>query len=424
VRVPTRSSSYLWNRATNQWTAPTIQLSTYNNQALITQATSLDSTSQRPISRTSYTYDATGHSTLYLGETWNGTSWQNSNQTFISYDAQGRVTQYLDQAWTNGAWVNAYRTQITYNAQGYQTQYLSQIWTNGAWVTNWGSSSTYSFDTSSRLTEVISANWDLNTGVFVPQARYLYTYNGVAVLTSTLTIQYWQNGAWTNSLRELNFNRDAQQRITYSEGQTWDGAAWQLSTRYNYTYAATNPGYVQLTERLQGSTWVNSMRVTYSFDAQNQFTSYSLENWSNNGWVTTQGGRNINGYNATNDLIRRLEQQFDPTANAYVSMLRAYYFNFQSIALATKPAIFRGQVSLYPNPSSSSATLTLAGLHTSSAASAEVVNMLGQVVLSIQLKPRAGAVHQKLNLAGLPAGVYSVCIRTAEGAITKRLVRQ
>ncbi|WP_375437614.1 T9SS type A sorting domain-containing protein [uncultured Hymenobacter sp.] len=423
VRVATRISTSIWDQNNSVWLAPTIRINTYNAQDLLVLATSSDSATQRPLSRTSYAYNATRQNTNYLNEVWNGSSWQNSSQTFISYDTQGRPTQYLDQEWANGAWVNKSRSQYGYT-QNYHTQFLSQNWTNGAWVTIAGYDDSYVFDAAGRLSEVTYIDWNSVTNTFVPSARFLHVYNGSATLNSGVITQNPMNATWVNAYYNTNFTRDAQSRVVYSENQTWTGTAWQLNTRANTMYAATGPGYVQLTERLVSGSWVNNSRYTDSYDSQNQFLGYSNENWMGNSWETSFGFRNTLGYNATNDVTRRLEQSFNTNARVYVNSRKYYYSNFQSITLATKLAVFQGQATLHPNPSNGSVTLTLDGLRTSALVSAEIINTLGQVVLRTELRPQSATIRHKLNLASLPAGVYSVCVRTAEGTITKRLVRE
>ncbi|WP_375437613.1 T9SS type A sorting domain-containing protein [uncultured Hymenobacter sp.] len=71
-----------------------------------------------------------------------------------------------------------------------------------------------------------------------------------------------------------------------------------------------------------------------------------------------------------------------------------------------------------------SITLYMSDLRSINEVQVTVSNALGQTVQQFTVRPQAGALHHPLDLASLPAGVYSICVRTAEGTITKRLVRE
>ncbi|MDO7876885.1 fibronectin type III domain-containing protein [Hymenobacter sp. ASUV-10] len=89
-----------------------------------------------------------------------------------------------------------------------------------------------------------------------------------------------------------------------------------------------------------------------------------------------------------------------------------------SCILATQSSLAT-QVLLYPNPAHASATLELpADLR--AAGPLVIYNALGQPV---RQQPLSASAHRaELALSGLPAGVYSLHLRTAQGALVKRLV--
>ncbi len=73
---------------------------------------------------------------------------------------------------------------------------------------------------------------------------------------------------------------------------------------------------------------------------------------------------------------------------------------------------------LYPNPTTGSVFVQLSGR--SGPATVEIVNVLGQQVLSRELP--AGTTAQRLLLDGISPGVYSVRLTTAAGLVAQRLV--
>lgn len=422
VRVPARASFYTWNTTTNQWPSPILRTFTYDTQGRITQAISSDSVSQRPTTRQSNSYNAAGQTNYTLDETWDGTTWRNFTQSFSTYDTRGNATQVLNQEWQNGAWVNMYRSSLSYNAQGYRTQVIGQEWQNGMWVTTSNVEFAFTFDTAGRLIEQIVSTLDVASGTLLPGTRYLYFYAGTASLHNATTTQYRMNNSWVNSSQHINITRDAESRITYYENQQWTGTTWQITSRFTTTYGANNRDNILLVENQVNGGWVNNSRTTNIYDSSNELLLHAGEYWQNGSWHLALGFRFSVRYNATNDRIGLSSQIYDVNTRTYVNAQRYYYYNYQSITLGTRAAAFQGQATLHPNPTSGTATLTLAGLRSTAATSAKVLNSLGQTVLKAELRPRAGTISWSLNLNSLPAGVYSVHVRTADGSVTKRLI--
>jgi Bacterial Ig-like domain/SprB repeat/Secretion system C-terminal sorting domain len=85
--------------------------------------------------------------------------------------------------------------------------------------------------------------------------------------------------------------------------------------------------------------------------------------------------------------------------------------------LATGNAALAAQVSVFPNPSTGQVTVLRPA---TGAASAEVLNALGQVVRRVAL-PTA---ETRLDLRELPTGVYTLRLTTQQGTVSKRLVRE
>jgi hypothetical protein len=88
--------------------------------------------------------------------------------------------------------------------------------------------------------------------------------------------------------------------------------------------------------------------------------------------------------------------------------------------LSTATGALQAATHLYPNPTTSTTTLEMAGL----SVQLELLNTLGQVVLKRSAQPRAGILREQLDLTGLAAGVYSVRVFTPQGTVVKRLVRE
>jgi hypothetical protein len=92
--------------------------------------------------------------------------------------------------------------------------------------------------------------------------------------------------------------------------------------------------------------------------------------------------------------------------------------------LSTASGALQAATHLYPNPTTSTTTLEMAGLTGTGSVQLEVLNTLGQVVLKRSAQPRAGILREELDLTNLASGMYSVRVLTAQGTVVKRLTRE
>ena len=392
VSRPGRAVRYTWDTGSQAWsTTAVVETYIYDSRANLVQEVFADSATAQLTSRSLYTYNA-----------------------------QNRNTEELHQQWQNGAWVNASRYVATYDAQDNPTERLEQQWQNGAWATTQGNQYLNTY-TNNVLTELISKRWV--NGVFENKNRGVFTVvNGQ---WTGLVQQTWQAGTWENESRIINivwFDWATQKPASYGE-QTWQGT-WGDDMRYTLTYAP-NGTVVEVVEELLGASWALASRVTDTFDNFGNKLGVRFESWSGTAWNLEYEERNLLAYTAANDVRRRISQRFGNSGSTgFENRERVHYSNFLSITLGTAPAALAAQTQLYPNPTTGTATLVLAGLKQPGGVRVDVLNTLGQLLLQRTAWPGAGLVSETLDLRGLPAGVYSVRLHTPEGTVVKRLVKE
>ena len=73
---------------------------------------------------------------------------------------------------------------------------------------------------------------------------------------------------------------------------------------------------------------------------------------------------------------------------------------------------------MYPNPTSG--IITIGAGSTSPGARIEIYDFLGNSVLETELHTS----HQVIDLRGLPAGVYFLQLRTPNGKLTRKIVKE
>ncbi|WP_167852049.1 T9SS type A sorting domain-containing protein [Hymenobacter elongatus] len=424
-RKPGKATTYGWNFAANQWqTTASVEAYTYDSQGRLAQIVERDSATQRLTERISWTYNAAGLQTSDLQEKWDGTVWQNQSRSQDTYNSFGSLTEHLEQSWVNGAWQNLFRFTLDYDARHHIVASTNAAWRNNAWVITYGTRATVTYNAAGAVLEETQDYLDPTSGLYSPGPRRRYAYPSPTALEYSERIdQQWRpaSNTYENQQRIANIGRDAQGRETSSESEYWINGAWVLSSRFTTAYQA-NGSTQGLYEQRQNNAWVGLGRYTHSFDEHGNELGNVSEIFANNAWSVQEAYRYILRYNAAQDLVARIRQNYDTTAKSYYSSLKHIYSGFQSITLGVNPAAaLAAQTQLYPNPTEGAATLVLSGL-SNQAIPAEIVNSLGQVVQRLTLQPHQG--HMELDLSSQPAGMYIVHLQTAAGLVVKKVVRK
>jgi hypothetical protein len=255
----------------------------------------------------------------------------------------------------------------------------SYQWQNNAWVKVVGVRWLNTYHPSGPLASQRAEKWD-TLQVFRPIAQAFYSLEADG-RWGEIVQQQWQNGAFLNKTRIHNFtwhNWTALQPATYEE-QQWSGSGtWDRDTRHTFTFQP-NGSYVGLRQKLTPSnTWIDDQRYTRTYD--NFGTSYSCNRKSG----TMALGGTLAGRRAT-----ELEHA----------------------------------TAVYPNPTTGAVTISLPNGKQPALLQAEVLNTLGQVVQTLELRPRQGAVEYQFDLQQQPAGLYLVRLHTSEGTVVKQVVK-
>jgi hypothetical protein len=90
--------------------------------------------------------------------------------------------------------------------------------------------------------------------------------------------------------------------------------------------------------------------------------------------------------------------------------------------LAAAPAQLVQAVSVFPNPTTGSVSVSLPASLASQPVATSLVNTLGQTVRRTVLPAGPATGGHSLSLSGVAPGVYSLRLETTEGVVAKRLV--
>ncbi|MCR5887203.1 T9SS type A sorting domain-containing protein [Hymenobacter sp. J193] len=370
-----------------------------------------------------YTYNANAQVTQEVYT--DSITHENLSQTLNTYNAQGVQTESIQQDWDGKAWENYERTATTFDAQQMATEEVTQEWSGTAWETYEGSKYENTYNAAKQLTSRVTKEYDVEEGAFINALRETYVL-GTDGKPTQITFEEWADGAWEASYRhtDIVWHDYALGQARSYNFQELDEKDWVTTERYSATYTAT--GSVATTEYLEGENWIAYMRDTETRDEYGNLAELKLEDWNGDSWEYFYGIKNASRYNAAGNLIQQATQLVYPFfgIEEYTPLQMYTFTDFKEVALSSKARELAGRTSLYPNPATDAATLELPALRQAGMVRVEILNGVGQVLRTVEVRTQPGVTRATLELSGLSAGVYLVRAHTPEGTVTKRLMHR
>jgi hypothetical protein len=231
-------------------------------------------------SRTVYTYDASGETTLELTSSRDGINdeWVEVDRIEKVNDASGNGLMYTRYYWDAVAnqWIGANKF----------------IW-------SWGENGKVEMYT-------LSTEWDTVTGQFIPGKKYEYTHDQEGNTTS-ITKYQWDTDSSTylrSEKGELAYDADGN-RISYIQ-YLWGHSTgdWILSYKEEFSFDdnGNNTLYIAFDWDKDSSIWVNKFSVEYTFDAEDNNTLAIRYEWDEGTglWIPVSRKEytfDVNGFN-------------------------------------------------------------------------------------------------------------------------------
>ena len=92
-----------------------------------------------------------------------------------------------------------------------------------------------------------------------------------------------------------------------------------------------------------------------------------------------------------------------------------------SVILGIDESLFKGDVNIYPNPSTGEFIVEINNTVPISAGVIRILNMVGQIIFSEKLDMSHG-LQMSIDLRAYPAGLYNLQLMSKAGVVTKKLM--
>jgi hypothetical protein len=282
---------------------------------------------------------------------------------------------------------------------------LTKVWINNSKI-----ESTYQND--STLIRELMYTWNDAKGSWAKSDQNLFTY--INNRLAEILTEYWTGYAWATSSRDM-YEFNAGNQITRILVQNWNGNSWDNVSQYIYTYNSNNKLTENLFQYFDNNSWVNYRLSGYTYDNNNNLTEWLSKRWDQaTGLLTSASYKYLYTYNAGNLNIQTLYQRWNTTNLDWVNSIRTDYYYSIHIVFGITPTENQNTLAIYPNPATN--MLFVKGLTATSVIS--IYDLNGKLLIRNQMT------NNQIDIADLPAGLYTLRLENSNGGSTVKFVKR
>ncbi len=339
-----------------------------------------------------YTYDGNGYLIEVLSLVWAEGDWQNSSKMVFNNNTEGYPYEYIMQMWepVSETWIDQAIISIAYDADWNYTEMIIQMWFNGGWMNV--SRITFTYNADNNPTYILIEEWDIPDGTeWENDGQETYTYDGL-FLEEILDENWVEDSYWENDIR------------------------------HTYTEAGNNFHATKLRQDWNNAEWVNSRYDVFTYD-DDWFQTELLEQlWDNDAWLNHQ-----NHYYLWEDGYMTLSQTYDweedrNWVNGSRDTVTYGTLDAEDNSIAPNNDLV---LSNYPNPFSSTTTISFSVTQTSPFVTLEIYNLKGQQIRQFSINDSRSSIKWNgKDYNGIPVanGIYFYKMKSGKYSSTKKMI--
>ena len=387
-----------------QWVNGFIYTYTYDERnnmiEEISQNTDWETGEVEYVAKSTYSYDERNN---MIEEISQATDWgdpgqlRNRGKLNCRYDEQNNMTGFSHQYWESEQWMNELRRVFSYDTQNNCIEDYEQSWKQEQWVNDWKVNGAY--DAQNNLIERVE------------QSGYFEQ--------------------WVNDWKETFFY-DAQNNLTEFLVQIWGSGQWVNQTKTIFIYDAHNNLTEDITLFWESEQWVNESKRSCIFDENNNGIVGFFQRWTDSEWQDDNGSVAIYYNNMKEEIY------FGGGPFTKIHRVEVSYVKTTTTAIEENVSD-ENFIKIYPNPTSGELKITyyrhcgldpqspendeIAGQARNDIHSVEVFDVMGRTV-GTTLAVAPDGTHRLQIGTNAPPGIYFIRITTANGTVTRKVVKQ
>lgn len=442
-----------WDSLTNTWVNIAHVKKTYNAKAELVEYIYLDKDST-PLIRETYEYNNSGKQISkinYLRDTLNNTWNQTAKSTFTYHqDTLEAVTQH--QLWdkNNNTWRTTFRSTKVYSPfNDVILNRIEQIAPNDTVITL-GEKNEILYDNKGRKTEETVIRFNTNTTQWDTFIRVSYFYSPNELIEEEITDLYDSTNNKWNTMVKQTYSYSAQDTLTQVERlrfdantndwvkiqifdeikwiswnrkvndeaniasyilKNWNEGANRYDTSKHYSKIILDNFGSNLATVLsyENGAFVPEQEFRNEFDRNLNKVHFQIRSGLNGAWIIFFEQKTDFTYGMDNELLERIDWDFNFTANALKKVQRSTFENFFVLGLNNEKY---NTLKLYPNPSNGNIFIDL----DEKDFTLEVMNLNGQTVHKEKNN------SNKIDLTFLESGVYILKITTKGNSYFNKVI--
>jgi hypothetical protein len=361
--------------------------------------------------------------TSSLGEYFDGTNWVKSERTEYTYDSNKNLTEETGLYWNGFQWIKSYVTTYTYNANNKATTEIYQNYdSNNTIIEQYKTTNTY--DSNGKLTEFFSEfnggeSWEF-------EDKFILEYTN-SRLSGAISYA-WNESDWVleEESSKITISYNANNKVSLSKSDSWDGTKWVDSDRTVYTFNGNNSPTLVDGQTWDGVNWSTDYKTEYTYDANGN--AMTIKEFYKSDGVLMEEELQTMTYDST-QLMSDFSHPFrDKTGldalfsvggiiNKILSRSTVDYrlkFYYGNEPTASVNEFDTTSFSVYPNPTTSIVNIDDSNF---SLRKVEVFNIIGKKIMT--------TTNNKINMDGLVNGVYLLKVQAQDGNFaTKRIIKK
>lgn len=320
---------------------------------------------------------------------------------------------------TTMIWENVQRQMQAFNGMNQKLNNNAQAWNAGTSMWENDELYSYTYDVNNDKAQDLQQTWNVGTSTYENYSRTSYLYDGAHHVIQS-TVQNWNTGtsSWDNSYKTTYTYTGNQLDLTV--GQYWNGSTWENSAKNIYQYTGGNLTS-DIYQYYSVSTFVNSARNLYTYNSGNARETQISQNWDGSAWENTS--RTSYTHNSFNSPITQEIMSWNTGSSSWeytIGSQRAR-ISYETYTNSVKQlAASTGALAAYPIPAQNTLHISLKNDKAMDAAIA-VYDIHGRVVMEWN-EHIATNYTKAIPVGNLPAGNYTIGLRTADAMETCRIV--
>lgn len=339
-----------------------------------------------------------------------------SARTLNSYSS-GRLFQYFtDSRQSQGNWIPTSGTKLQYNANGKITE--QELWrqVSGPGQLRPYQKETYSYNSDDKLTEYVLYWGDLMSvpTAFNPVSRSKYTYTGTQ-LTELLEENY-TSGVWEPSMRTTFIYPIPTAMEEIVEKYNTTTTSWDMYAKTESALDANNRLTASMRQVYNGTTWENETEYAYTYDANGNMLTLEIIDWTSGS--KENESKSEYTYNGDGYLLTLMYKRWDGAA--YVmkdgSAATYNYYGFPT-SIGNIPEV-ANDIAVYPNPAANTIGINM---QAKGAYQAYLYDGMGKLVKATS-GVAAGPHMLNMDVQSLPTGNYVLRVHANNSIASQKVV--